>query len=445
MNADSAGPRGRLSSPKVRPIHLDRRAVVYVRQSTPQQVAENTESTARQYALADRAVALGWAPAEVEVIDEDQGRSGATVEGRPGFQRLLAEIGLDRVGLALGLEMSRLARSCKDWHQLVELCGLFCTLLADADGVYDPTDPNDRMLLGLRGMMSEAELHVLQSRMHEGKLNKARRGELFGTPPIGYVKLPTGEFAIDPDEQVRAVVGLIFDEFDRQGSLHGLLRYLTHHGIRIPIRAAGGPDRGRIEWRRPVRETLQNLLHNPTYAGIYQWGRSRSEPLGRSRSRPGRRAYEDREPIVIEGHLPAYITAERFRANQERLAANRARADAPGARATGRRCSGGSCSVGDAGGGCESTTAAPAGTCGTPAAGDDVVRGADLPVSRRAGPGRVRRRAGPGGVDAGRAGGQLARGRGPAGRARPVDRPVGAASGAGPLPVPARRAAVPGV
>jgi DNA invertase Pin-like site-specific DNA recombinase len=331
MTAASAGPRGRLSSPKVRPIHVDRRAVVYVRQSTPQQVAENTESTARQYALTDRAVALGWAPGEVDVIDEDQGRSGATVEGRPGFQRLLAEIGLDRVGLVLGLEMSRLARSCKDWHQLIELCGLFRTLLADADGVYDPTDPNDRMLLGLRGMMSEAELHVLQSRMHEGKLNKARRGELLGTPPIGYVKLPTGEFAIDPDEQVRAVVGLIFDEFDRQGSLHGLLRYLTHHGVRIPIRAAGGPDRGRLEWRRPVRETLQNLLHNPTYAGVYQWGRSRSEPLGRSRSRPGRREDGDCEPIVIEGHLPAYIAADRFRANQERLAANRARADAPGA------------------------------------------------------------------------------------------------------------------
>jgi DNA invertase Pin-like site-specific DNA recombinase len=332
MTAASAGQRGRLSSPKVRPIHLDRRAVVYVRQSTPQQVLDHRESTDRQYALADRAVALGWAPAEVEVIDEDQGRSGATAEGRPGFQRLLAEISLDRVGLVLGLEMSRLARSCKDWHNLVELCGLFRTLLADADGVYDPTDPNDRMLLGLRGMMSEAELHVLQSRMHEGKLNKARRGELFGTPPIGYVKLPSGEFSLDPDEQVRAVVGLIFDEFDRQGSLHGLLRYLTHHGIRIPVRAAGGADRGRLEWRRPVRETLQNLLHNPTYAGVYCWGRRPSYPRGRPTGRAGgRRADPDQEPIVIEGHLPAYITAERFGANQQRLAANRARAGAPGA------------------------------------------------------------------------------------------------------------------
>src|SRR5947209_5781486 len=324
-------PAGAAFAHKIRPRHHDRLAIVYVRQSTPHQVASNRESADLQYQLRRRAVSLGWAEERVLVIDDDQGVSGQSVENRPGFQRLLAEVSLGHVGIVFGREMSRLARSCKDWHQLLELCGLFQVLIGDADGLYDPTDPNDRMLLGLRGMMSEAELHVLQSRMHEGKLNKARRGELFGTPPIGYVKLPTGEFAIDPDEQVRAVVGLIFDEFDRQGSLHGLLRYLTHHGVRIPIRAAGGPDRGRLEWRRPVRETLQNLLHNPTYAGIYQWGRSRSEPLGRSRSRPGRHADEDREPIVIEGHLPAYITAERFRANQERLAANRARADAPGA------------------------------------------------------------------------------------------------------------------
>ena len=320
--------------------------------------------------------------------------------------------------------MSRLARSCKDWHQLIELCGLFRTLLADADGVYDPTDPNDRMLLGLRGMMSEAELHVLQSRMHEGKLNKARRGELFGKPPIGYVKLPTGEFAIDPDDQVRAVVGLIFDEFDRQGSLHGLLRYLTHHGVRIPIRAVGGPNRGRLEWRRPVRETLQNLLHNPTYAGVYQWGRSRSAPLGRPRSRPGRRrADEDREPIVIEGHLPAYITADRFRANQERLAANRARADAPRRPRTRRAVA----ARGDPlslravrGDGCAWTTAAPAGTCATPSAQGTTSYAEPTcqTVAGRVLDGYVVVEQGPGGADPGRAGGQPARGRGPAGRSR---------------------------
>ena len=161
---------------KIRAHHLDRLAVVYVRQSTPQQVSENTESTQRRYALKQRAIDLGWPAARVLVIDEDQGHSGASAEGRLGFQRLLAEVGLDHVGLILGLEMSRLARSCRDWHQLLELCGIFRTLLADQNGLYDPTDYNDRLLLGLTGIMSEAELHVLQSRMRQGMLNKARRG-----------------------------------------------------------------------------------------------------------------------------------------------------------------------------------------------------------------------------------------------------------------------------
>src|SRR5215510_11960825 len=188
-----------LPSPKIRPWHRDRSAIVYVRQSTPQQVLGHQESTARQYALVDRAAALGWPPEYVTVIDNDLGLSGQSAEGRLGFQRLLAEVALDHVGLILGLEMSRLARSCRDWHQLLELCARFRTLLADADGLYDPTDFNDRLLLGLKGTMSEAELHVLKARLHLGKLNKARRGELFNLPPIGYVKLPAGGFALDPD------------------------------------------------------------------------------------------------------------------------------------------------------------------------------------------------------------------------------------------------------
>src|SRR5262249_15112909 len=160
---------------KLQPWHLERLAVVYVRQSTPQQVEAHTESTKRQYALAGRAEELGWPADRVLVIDDDQGRSGASAECRPGFQRLLAEVGLDHVGLILGLEMSRLARSCRDWHQLLELCAIFRTLLADQDGLFDPTDHNDRLLLGLTGIMSEAELHILQRRMHEGIRNKARR------------------------------------------------------------------------------------------------------------------------------------------------------------------------------------------------------------------------------------------------------------------------------
>jgi hypothetical protein len=159
---------GRIFSPKIHPWHIDRLAIVYVRQSTPQQVAENRESTDRQYALVNRAIELGWSPERILVVDQDQGKSGATDEDRLGFQRLLAEVSLDHVGLILGLEMSRLARSCKDWHQLLELCALFRTLLADQDGLYDPTDHIDRLLLGLTGIMSEAELHVLRGRMRQG-------------------------------------------------------------------------------------------------------------------------------------------------------------------------------------------------------------------------------------------------------------------------------------
>jgi DNA invertase Pin-like site-specific DNA recombinase len=320
-------------SPKLKPWHLDRKAVVYVRQSTPQQVAEHRESTARQYALADRAVALGWPAERVEVIDADLGVSGQSAEGRLGFQRLLAEVALDRVGLILGLEMSRLARSCKDWHHLLELCARFRTLLADAEGVYDPTDYNDRLLLGLTGIMSEAELHVLKERMYQGKLNKARRGELFAPPVIGYITTASGEPAIDPDEQVQAVVRLIFDQFDRQGTVHGLLRYLVHHNIRIPVRPLAGANRGQLEWRRPNRETLQNLLHHPTYAGAYRYGHRAADPRRQRPGRPatGRRACGPEDCLVlIWDRLPAYITRDRFQANQERLAANRARYESAG-------------------------------------------------------------------------------------------------------------------
>jgi DNA invertase Pin-like site-specific DNA recombinase len=321
-------------SPKVKPWHLQRRAVVYVRQSSPQQVLDHRESTARQYALTERAFELGWGRSQIAVIDEDQGRSGQTAEGRPGFQRLLAEVALDQVGLILGLEMSRLARSCSDWHHLLELCARYHTLLADPDGLYDPTDYNDRLLLGLKGTMSEAELHILKERMYQGKRNKARRGELFTHPPIGYIKLPTGRFALDPDAQAQTVVHLIFDEFERQGSLHGLLRYLVHHGIRMPVRPHGGPNKGQLEWRRPNRETLQNLLHHPIYAGAYRHGHRPVDPRRQVPGRPatGRqiRRPEDCEVLILD-HCPAYITWPRFQAHQALLEENRARSGSPGA------------------------------------------------------------------------------------------------------------------
>src|SRR5437764_8955689 len=203
------------ASPKVRPWHLQRKAIVYIRQSAPQQVLDHRESADRQYGLVHRAAALGWPQGGVEVVDEDQGRSGQTAEGRRGFQYLLDEVSLDHVVIVSGLEMSRLARSNKDWHQLLELCAIFRTLLADQDGLYDPTDYNDRLLLGLKGTMSEAELHILRSRMYQGLLNKAQRGEVVNHPPAGYAKLQTGSFALDPDEQVQTVIRLLFEQFER--------------------------------------------------------------------------------------------------------------------------------------------------------------------------------------------------------------------------------------
>jgi DNA invertase Pin-like site-specific DNA recombinase len=295
--------------PKLRPWHLDRIAIVYVRQSTPQQVQDHKESTARQYALADRAAVLGWPRDRVVTIDDDLGRSGRSIEGRPGFRRLLAEVALGRVGLILGLEMSRLARSCKDWHQLLGLCGRYRVLPADAEGVYDPTGYSDRLLLGLHGVVNEAGLHVLQQRMCQGKLNKARRGELSSTPPIGYVRLASGDWAIDPDEQVQAVVRLLFDRFDREATLHGLLRYLAHHQVRIPVRPAGGPNKGRLEWRRPNRATLLNLPRHPSYAGAYRFGRRPTDPRKKRPGRPttGKLVRRPEECMVLlRDRLPAY-------------------------------------------------------------------------------------------------------------------------------------------
>ncbi|HEY6923253.1 MAG TPA: recombinase family protein, partial [Steroidobacteraceae bacterium] len=323
-----------LGSAKIRDHHLDRKAIVYIRQSSPQQVADHKESAARQYALADVAVALGWPRDRVEVIDADQARTAQTVEGRPGFQYILAEIGCDHVGILMGQDASRLARHDPDWVPFVRSCGLFQALLGDYDGVYDPTDFNDRLVLGLKGIMSEAELHFLHARMYEGRQNKARRGELFNHAPVGYVREPGRGLALDPDEQARNVVQLIFDQFDRQGSLHGLLRYLVHHGIRLPVRPHFGPNRGKLEWHRPNRETLQNMLHHPLYAGYYRYGHRPTDPR---RKVPGRRGSgrgiikpQDCS-VLLPNHCPAYITQERFWANQERLAANRARTETPGA------------------------------------------------------------------------------------------------------------------
>lgn len=319
---------------KVQPRHLERLAVVYVRQSTLQQVQEHRESTALQYALRSRAIAWGWGGERVLVIDEDLGCSGVSAEGRAGFQRLLAEVSLGQVGVVLGIEMSRLARSCRDWHQLLELCALFDTLLGDADGLYDPRNYNDRLLLGLKGTLSEAELHVLRQRMNEGRLNKARRGELFNHPPMGYVRLPAGELGIDPDQQVQSVIRLIFDKFAELGTLNGLLRYLVRNQICLPVRPFGGAGRGQLQWHRPNRQTLRNLLHHPVYAGAYTWGRRPVDPRRKVPGRPatGRKvAAAEQCQVLLKDRCPAYIGWAQYEANRRRLAENRNLASAPGA------------------------------------------------------------------------------------------------------------------
>ena len=313
--------------------HLSKLAIVYVRQSSTQQIFDHKESRERQYALADYAATLGWPRERILVIDEDQGRSGRTVEQRPGFQRLLAEVTLDHVGLVLGLELSRLSRSSKDWYHLLELCAIFGTLLADQDGIYDTNDTNDRLVLGLKGTMSEVELSTMRNRLERGKLHKAERGELILTVPCGYLKLPHGEVIFDPDEQVRATVQLIFDKFAELGSFGKVYRYLTRNKICVGTRIQQGPRRGELAWRPSTRALLHRMLHHPIYAGAYSYGRRRVDPK-RTAANGGKVRMQyvpmSEWKVLQRDRLPAYITWERYLANQQRLRANRSWPDAPG-------------------------------------------------------------------------------------------------------------------
>jgi DNA invertase Pin-like site-specific DNA recombinase len=319
---------------KITAEHLKRLAFVYVRQSTDYQVVNNRESAARQYALQERAILLGWPADRVVIIDDDQAKSGRTAAGRSGFAFLLGQIANEQAGIILGLEMSRLTRSCKDWHHLLETCAIFNTLLADHDGVYDPGNANDRLLLGLKGAMSEAELHILRGRLYESLLNKARKGEVFNHPPIGYVKSSKGDYDLDPDTQVQAAVQLIFEQFDRQGTVYGVLRYLVQHQLRIPVRPIKGEQKGVLQWHRPNRPTLQGILSHPIYAGFYRWGYRTTDPRRQRPERPhsGRVTRPPAECLVLlPGRCPAYISEERFWANQERLKDNRSSQQTRGA------------------------------------------------------------------------------------------------------------------
>jgi len=241
---------------------------------------------------------------------------------------------MGRAGVVLGTEMSRLARTGRDWHQLLELCSLSGVLLADPDGVYDPGYYNDRLLLGLKGTMSEAELYLIRQRMLSGRLAKAERGELAVPLPIGYARRPSGEAVLDPDEQAQHVVRLVFGAFSTLGTINGVLRYLVGHEVQLPVRVHAGPSKGELEWRRPTRETLQNMLHNPVYAGYFAWGRRQVDQRRKAPGRPstGRVVKDSTEWLVLlPGRLPAYISEQEYEANTARMAANRQTAAAPGA------------------------------------------------------------------------------------------------------------------
>jgi DNA invertase Pin-like site-specific DNA recombinase len=319
-------------APKIRPDHLDRLAQVYVRQSTMIQVRENTASTARQYDLAGRARDLGWLPERIQVIDQDQGHSGASTAGRDGFQHLVAQVGLGRTGAVLSLEASRLARSCSDWYRLIEICALTSTLVIDEDGVYDPTQYSDRLLLGFLGTMSEAELHLIRSRLLGGKLKKASDGQLRFRPPTGLVYDLERRIVFDPDEQVQQAVRLIFDLFDHLPSALAVVKHFADHHLQCPTRFWGGSRHGQVIWRPLSHARVLGILHNPEYAGAYVYGRTKTrvlclpgeEPKIKGRTRQVR---SEHWPFLIPGHHPGYITWDQFQRNQRRLDDNRTMPD----------------------------------------------------------------------------------------------------------------------
>ena len=310
-----------MSEIKVTAEHLKRDAYLYVRQSTLRQVAENGESTQRQYALRHRAIAAGWPPERVRVIDCDLGKSGATASMRNGFQELVSEVVLGKAGIVMGLEVSRLARNSADWHRLIELCALTATLILDEDGIYDPAGFNDRLLLGLKGTMSEAELHILKARMRGGQLNKARRGELEMGPPVGLMYRADGVLDLDPDAQVQAAIRLVFETFERTGSAIKTVRFFRDQGILFPRRLRSGPDKGELLWALPQHSRMLQVLHNPRYAGAFVYGRQRTRrrPDGSTRMQVLPRSEWQ---FVIPGAHRGYIDWERFEANQQRLLDN---------------------------------------------------------------------------------------------------------------------------
>ena len=311
---------------KIKPSHTQRAAYVYIRQSTPGQVEHNRESTARQYALADRACQLGWSKEQVVIIDEDLGLSGSSTDKRSGFARLTNEVALAHVGIVLGLEVSRLARNNADWYRLLELCGITDTLIGDNDGVYHPALFNDRLLLGLKGTMSEAELHIIRARLDGGIRNKAARGELRRGLPVGFVwGEQDGEVLFHPDEAVTGAIRTVFERFAEFGSARRVWLWFRSEGLSFPLQTNPAGMPGPIRWVAPTYHALHQILTNPVYAGAYTYGKTRCERYvdahGAVRKRM-RHLPMEQWAVLIRDHHPGFIDWATFQANQARLDSN---------------------------------------------------------------------------------------------------------------------------
>jgi DNA invertase Pin-like site-specific DNA recombinase len=308
---------------KIQPTHTQRAACIYVRQSTPSQVEHNRESTARQYALADRACQLGWSREQVVVIDEDLGLSGSSTDQRSGFTRMTSEVALGHVGIILGLEVSRLARNNADWYRLLELCGLTDTLIGDNDGVYHPALFNDRLLLGLKGTMSEAELHIIRARLEGGIRNKAARGELRRGLPVGFVwGEADGEVLFHPDAAVIGAIRTVFERFAEFGSARRVWLWFRSEALSFPLQ--DGPQ-GQIRWVAPTYTALHHILTNPVYAGAYTYGKTRTERYLDAQGAVKKRMRHlplEQWAVLLPHHHPGFIAWETFQANQARLDSN---------------------------------------------------------------------------------------------------------------------------
>ena len=305
--------------------HLSRVACIYIRQSTPGQVRFNQESTERQYNLKNKAQSLGWSPEKIRILDRDLGHSGTHTTNREDFKTLVTDVAMGQVGAIFSLEASRLARSNKDWHRLLEFCAITRTLVIDEDGCYDPSEFNDSLVLGMKGTFAQAELHIIRARLHGGKLNKARKGELKFPLPVGYV-YDGDQIALDPDQEVQGAVRTVFELFQREGTAFAAVERFHELGLRFPRRSWGGAWDGKLIWGRLTHSRVLGLLANPTYAGAYVYGRYQSckqiSPTGEIQTQV-RRMPEDQWRVTIPDHHPGYITQEQFVINRQRLEANR--------------------------------------------------------------------------------------------------------------------------